>query len=146
MDLIEEAVAKMRAETFAKSDQLSLGDIIERCEAIAAKGKRLCDGSEPRVVFDFEYARPAYLDSWRGVYAELAIGFEFGGQIGLSEFIKMLKEADGDKFIGWKGGEFRMSRSTPVWVANRGNSGNTAVVGVADAQWQVVILTGWRNV
>jgi len=48
---------------------LSLGQIIDQCKVIS-----VLDNPQ-RVVFDFEYAAPTGLDSWRGVYAELALTF-----------------------------------------------------------------------
>jgi len=50
---------------------LSLGQIIDQCKVIS-----VLDNPQ-RVVFDFEYAAPTGLDSWRGVYAELALTFGF---------------------------------------------------------------------
>ena len=141
----QEAFDKMlkdqREAQVKESGQLSLGDIIERCEEIL-KGRE----GECYVVFDFEYARPQSFDSWRGIYEELAIGFEFGGDVKLSEFIESAKDAVGQTFSGYKGGEFTMTKDTPVWVANYGNSGGTAVVGVLDEGWQAVLLTGYKPV
>lgn len=148
MDLqtyLDNAVKAQRADTLAVSDQLTLGEIISKCEAIAAKGHKLSDGSEPDVTFDFEYMRPSEIDSWRGIYAELALSFEYKGSKSLSEFIVMLKEAVGKTYTGYKGGDFTMSRHTPVWVANYGNSGNTAVVDIVDAGYQVIIITAYRE-
>lgn len=134
-----------RDATLSTSQQWTLGMLIDACEAIERRGYRLHDGSEPEVVFAFEYARPTGIDSWRGIYAELALefGFEDRKAMSLSEFISMLRRADGETFTGYKGGEYRMSRSTPVWVANYGNSGNTGVIGVRDEGYEVVIETAW---
>lgn len=142
---LSNAVAAERRKTFEKSDQLSLGEIISKCEAIAEKNHKLSDGSEITVRFDFEYLRPDHIGSWRGIYAELALGFVSEDEIKLSEFLTLLKEADGKTFEGYKGGDFTMSRHTPVWVANYGNSGNTAVVDVVDAEYEVILITAYRN-
>lgn len=133
---VDQLIAEDRKALLAQSDRLTLGEIIDRCEAI---------GDDAEVVFDFEYAAPRKLDSWRGVYAELALSFGFDGGPKLPEFVSMLKEAVGKEFDGYKGGEFLMTRETPVWVANYGNSGNTAVIGVRDCGYQVVIETGYRE-
>lgn len=137
-EMIDAAVAADRAAKLAQSDRLTLGEIIDKCEAV---------GGDADVVFDFEYAVPRGLDSWRGVYAELALSFDFdrGEALNLPEFVAMLKEAVGKTYYGYKGGEFTMSRGTPVWVANYRNSGNTAVIGVRDCGYQVVIETGYRE-
>lgn len=141
-DIIDAQVKAQRAETFAQSDQLSLGEIITKCEAIVVR-----DASDPpRVVFDFEYAHPVSIGSWRGIYSELALGFDLGGEeMTLPAFTELLRSAVGKEFCGYKGGDYTMSRHTPVWVANHGHTGNTAVVGVLDGGWQVVILTTYRE-
>ena len=123
-----------------------MGELILKCEAIAAKDYKRSGGEAPWVEFDFCGARPVGMDSWRGIYAELAINFEFDGYTHLPDFIKMLKEANGATFTGYKGGEFTMSRSTPVWVANYGKSGATAVIDVVDNGYQVILITGFREV
>lgn len=149
MDLaayIDSAVRASRAAALANSDQLTLGEIIAKCEAIAARGYERSDGLPPTVTFDFEYLRPTTLDSWRGIYAELALGFNADGNApSLPDFIAMLRDAVGKTYDGWKGGEYTMSERTPVWVANPGNSGNTAIIDVVDDQWQVILITGYRN-
>ena len=97
---LNNAVAGIRKETFDKSDQLTLGEIISKIEAI------MLDGKTPDVVFDFEYAYPSGIDSWRGSYSELAL--EFGIEHGdlqpmkIIEFHKMLKETVGKTLTGYK--------------------------------------------
>jgi hypothetical protein len=149
MDLqahIESILKEDRNKTFSQSDQMSLGQIISECKAIQSKGYKCHDGSHPGVSFDFECARPTHFDSWRGIYAELAIGFSFDGAYPeLPDFIRMAELAVEETFDGYKGGEYTMSRDTPVWVANWGNSGSTAVIGVKDCGWQVVLETGYRE-
>lgn len=49
----------------------------------------------------------------------------------------------GKTFTGYKGGDFEMSRRTPVWVANYGNAGNTGIVGIHDDGYSVIILTAY---
>jgi len=149
MDLqtyLNNTLAAKRSEVMAKSDQLTLGEIILKCEAIAAKGSKLSDGSEPHVVYDFEYLYPTKIDSWRGSYEELALSFDGGrNSLALSDFISLLKTALDNTFTGYKGGEYTMSRHTPVWVANYGNSGSTAVVEVVDRKYEVILMTGYRE-
>lgn len=62
-----------------------------------------------------------------------------------SEFLKMLKETVGKEFTGYKGGEFTMDENTPIWVANYGNSGNTAVIDVIDEDYKIILVTGLRE-
>lgn len=122
--------------------QLSLGELIAKCEEILRIADR---GDEMTVWFDFEYAQPTTLASWRGVYAELALGFDFANSsVLLPAFITMLKSADGAVMEGYKGGNYYMGLRTPVWVANYGHAGETAIVGVLDAGWKVVLLTEYQ--
>lgn len=156
-DIISNAADQMRTEELKNMPVLTLGEIIAKTEAILDRwNENKKDQDEPEVMFDFECAYPTGLSSWRGVYAELALNFSFIGygidgyekvknfkpkQPTISEFLNILKGAVGKTFTGWKGGDFVMGRGTPVWVANDGNSGNTAVVGIKNEGYQVVILT-----
>jgi len=136
----------LRQQMLANSDQLTLGQLIEKVESIARNGYKLSDGSEPTVRYDFEYLFPTAIDSWRGSYAELALNFESNGEeLPVSKFIELLKSAVGKTFEGYKGGDFTMDESTPIWVANCGNSGNTAVVDVLDCKYVVILVTGYRE-
>ena len=49
------------------------------------------------------------------------------------------------EFTGWKGGEFTMSKRTPVWVSNSGVASNSAVIEIVDDGYQVIIMTGYRK-
>lgn len=145
---VNNSIAVQRQKTFSKSDQLSLGEIILKLEPIVEKQKqRLADGqTEATVVYDFEYLFPNMIDSWRGSYSELALNFtSTGNNMKVTDFYCLLKDAVGKTFTGYKGGEFTMSRQTPVWVANYGNSGNTAVIEIVDNDYQVIIMTGYRE-
>ena len=131
------ALDAQRSKEFANSDQLSLGEIISKCEPLAPDS-----ADSPEVIFGFEHAYPTALDSWRGIYSELALGFSCEGMPPtLDHFIETLKSAIGETFTGYKGGSFTMSEKTPVWVANYGNSGNTAIVDVIGDAHQVILVT-----
>ena len=133
-EVLDNAVNAQRNEKLKTSPQLLLGELILKLEAVEKKDLRIC--------FDFEYAFPTHLSSWRGSYCELAISFEFEGNAPtVEEFLKKLNSAIGQTFTGYKGGDFTMGKNTPVWVANYGNSGNTGVVGVIDTGYTVIIET-----
>lgn len=95
------------------------------------------------VVFDFAYFRPDGVDSYRGYYEQLAIGYSNEGEITVEQFDQMLRESLTKTFHGYKGGEYDMYESTPVWVANHGEGGGTAVVNVQDDRWRVRIITAY---
>ncbi|MBP7109507.1 MAG: hypothetical protein KBA90_13200 [Chitinophagaceae bacterium] len=151
MDLqsyIEKAVKDARDRRMVNSDQLTLGELISKIEPIAAKQKEVIEKykEEADVRYDFEYLFPTDIDSWRGSYNELALNFKTDGKgMYVTDFLKMLKETIGKKFTGYKGGEYIMDESTPIWVANNGNSGNTALIDVVDNEYQVILITGLRE-
>lgn len=119
---------------------LRLGELIDsmkRCKKDAS------------VIFDFGGAVPTGIDSWRGVYAELSLQWG-GGRYGddypkVSDVLEILSAAVGKTYTGWKGGEYRMDRDTPVWVDNRGCWTKTAIVGVSDEDYIVVLQTERRR-
>lgn len=150
MDRIHEIIKEERNKNFAASAQLSLGEIIKKIEKC---GLTYGNDNEPKeVYYDFGSAIPTNLDSWRGSYSELALGYALSGydnrdshfnKITAHELLNDLKSAIGKTFVGWKGGDFIMDENTPVWVANRGNSGNTGIVDVVDDVWRIIIMTAY---
>ena len=138
-------VNAMRRATFESSDQLSLGAIIKKVLPIAERK----EGEDPTVRFDFGNLFPTYIDSWRGSYNELALNYteDYSKEKPktITEFLMMLKEAIGKTYTGYKGGEYVMDENTPVWVANYGQSGDTAVIDIIDEDYEVIIITGRRK-
>jgi len=139
--MITNAVQAGRQEELKNSPQLLLGELILKLETVKSKNKPL--------FIDILDKIPKGIDSWRGSYCELAIQTEnFGNynteevewtsdngdyksykqkQIGkenptVKEWIEVLKEAIGKTFTGYKGGDFLMSKNTPVWLAEYGSS------------------------
>ncbi|MDP1729143.1 MAG: hypothetical protein Q8L27_03000 [archaeon] len=136
--ILDNAVKAKRAEELKNSPQLLLGEMILKLEAVKNK--------ELPLFIDIMDKRPKGIDSWRGVYAELAIqtedlgsyqgevekdygDFQSHKQISIgkenptvAEWIKVLKEAIGKTFTGYKGGDFLMGKGTPVYLAEYGNS------------------------
>lgn len=84
------------------------------------------------VAFDFFRLPTDRIDSYRGYYDHLAIGFGKSDQarFPVLDLIRKLKACDGQTFLGYKGGSYTMSLSTPVWVGNWGECENTGIVGV----------------
>ena len=150
MDAIQAFLREQRNRTFASSAQLTLGQIIEKLEKC---GLTHGDKNEPKQVdYDFGTAVPTSLDSWRGNYSELALGYKLSGydnndehftQTTAETLLSELKSAIGKEFTGWKGGEFVMNEDTPVWVANSGNSGNTGIIDVVDDGWRIILMTAY---
>jgi hypothetical protein len=139
--ILNNAVAAKRAEDLKNSPQLLLGEMILKLELVKNKDLPL--------FIDLMDKRPKGIDSWRGIYAELAIQTEtFGSyntdkieweskdgeyksyvqkEIGkenptVAEWIDVLKEAVGKTFTGYKGGNFTMGKGTPVYLAENGEA------------------------
>lgn len=114
---------------------------------------------EQSICFDFGGLIPTYVNSWRGVYAHLALGWENfyerrkrlrddkteGPTVG--EILADLKHAVGTTFQGYKGGEYEMSVRTPVWCDNYGTSTSTGIVGIhpLSSDWQTIIQTKYEE-
>ena len=98
---------------------------------------------EDRVRFEFGGCVPTKLDSYRGYYEDLALGFsdaEFPPTI--AELTRDLQLALVCYFHGYKGGKYRMSRATSVWVANYRNTSDTTIVSVRRDEGVTWLVTG----
>jgi hypothetical protein len=145
---IHKLVKKQREIKFLRSPQLSLGELIQELEKVGIYDSV---GKPKHVCFDFGSALPTTLDSWRGSYDELALGYTLSGYDGSASFedstapvlLNELKSAIGKEYTGWKGGDYVMNEKTPLWVDNSGNANNTGIVGVLDCGWRLVILTSY---
>ena len=91
------------------------------------------------VVFDNKEF-PTTIDSWRGIYSELALSHECDGTpMTCGAFVQMLKGCYGKVFHGYKGGEFTMNDSTEVWVDNVGEYTRTIISSVEILNEQIII-------
>jgi hypothetical protein len=123
------------------SPQMTVGKIIKDLESMNLKME---NGEDKIVVFDFCNFSPTTLDSWRGSYDELALGYhDIYKEVKAKDLLNNFKEAIGKTFIGYKGGEFIMNKDTPLWVANYGHSGNTGIIGIVDNDYEIIIMTSW---
>ncbi len=151
MDALNQRINEEREKRVANSTQLNLGKLLALLEQIPTEHGS--DKEPVTIEFDFGTAHPTGLSSWRGSYAEIAINYDLGGydnnnadqfaHTDLKDFVAWLRESIGKTYQGWKGGDFRMSSKTPVWVANDGNVGNTGVIGVIDQGYVVIIETAY---
>ena len=60
--------------------------------------------------------------SYRGYYEQLA--FEPCDNISCKEMLEAAKEALDKTYEGYKGGDFKMTQYTEVWIANYGDCGD----------------------
>ena len=137
--ILHNAVQAQRNEEMKTSEQLTLGELILKLEVIGDKDKP--------VIFNEQY-HPHTIDSWRGSYCELALGYaQTGKPFPVHLWLQKLRETIGATFTGYKGGEFLMGKTTPIWVANYGESngflpdGEQAVIGVSETEQAVMIET-----
>ena len=63
------------------------------------------------------------LHSYRGYYSDLAFDTDTAEDKPVSLLLKECKLAMGSTYEGWKGGEYTMSKVTPLFVAEEGRSG-----------------------
>lgn len=84
------------------------------------------------IINDKVYNSSFIAESWRGSYNLPAIDYEEDNsyEITIETAIENLKTLEGKEVEGWKGGEYILSLSDPVFIANAGDSNNcTAIVG-----------------
>lgn len=126
---------------------LTLGELLEKLEAIEPDYETYDKKIAPKhVYFNYGSLVPTDFDSWRGVYAEIAIGYGLRGYDGdaelttLADFTQKVRDAIGSTYEGWKGGEYTMNESTPVWIDNSGNYTNTMLVDVQSDKYSVKLI------
>jgi hypothetical protein len=76
---------------------------------------------------------PTTLSSYHGYYEDLALGFEVGLPRNAALLLSEMERALGQTFVGYKGGSYRASEDTAVWVsANQHEAYGNAVVAVEE--------------
>jgi len=114
-EIIFNAMKAKRADDMLTSLQLMLGELILKLED--KPDKKL------PVIFDGRKYYPTGIDSWRGSYCELAISYSTtSAHMTVKGFLNLLRNTIGRTLVGYKGGNFLMGKTTPVWVANYGES------------------------
>jgi len=86
---------------------------------------------------------PGSLGSYRGYYDDLA--FEpHGNPVTVCQFIKICTEALGKEYEGYKGGQYKMGKDTPLWLSSYGDCSQLAIIGV-DVKETEFILNLYRE-
>lgn len=99
---------------------------------------------EASVRYDFGPFFPTTINSYRGYYGQLAIGFVEGHPtITVQELLAKCQDCLGKYFHGYRGGEYTMHEFTYVWVANWGKCHDTAIVGIIDQKYEAIIETAY---
>lgn len=127
---------------------MTLGELIEALERLDEDTPIRLDFSSVIAVRDGEQRGlevPGRFISYRGIYAHLAIESAAGYRDDLPAHIvergwrqngtavllaSAAHAAVGTVFEGYKGGEYTMTRDTPVWVAEEGSSTGWALLAV----------------
>lgn len=122
-------------------DQWTLGEFVSTFKEIAESTPDMS------VIFDFNSMVPGETGSYRGYYEDLAINPVIGKRVTAKMVYDQFCALVGTYVCGWKGGEYRVTPGTALWVADSGNDSGTAVVGVNIYGHIVVIETayaGWN--
>ena len=128
MEAIRAVVDRQADEEFLEKGVWTIGELIIKMENLKPTQKvRFEDGTYP-----------GHLDSYRGFYRYLAVR-RTDKPCTVKKFLELLQEAVGGIFIGYKGGEFKMTRHTFVWVSEYGCVSGEAIVGVETEGKDVVL-------
>lgn len=127
LDAIAKAASFSAHEASAQAGQVTLGELVARLES--------ADQSKP-VKFD-NGKSPGHFNSYRGYYDMVAISW--GEKCSVGQFLELAKNAVGRTFTGYKGGEYTMTKMTPVWVSEYGRCSGVGVIDV-DTSGDTVIL------
>lgn len=105
---------------------------------------------EVEVIFDFCRCFPTTVKSWRGIYAEPAIGWSVGRYSGgrevqplsVKNFLKELNLAtSGNVYTGWKGGDFTYTDEDTLHVDNAGDCTHTEISYVEIGDYAIILHT-----
>ena len=110
---------------------VTLGRLIEELEKLNN------EGWDRPVVFAHG-GSPRSPHSYRGYYSDLS--FESGGEIMAKELAAICRDALGRTFEGYKGGDYVMSKETPLWAAPYGCCG-LAIVSIIVTADKVILGT-----
>ena len=129
---------------------ITLGGLIdaleEWCVAAEKDSKGAAGAKKLHVFFDWAWATPKSLDSYRGYYDHLALGFGPEDEsMSVGELLIELNGAIGKTYTGWKGGDFKMDRKTPVWIGNSGHCSGTVITGVGSETYAAFIQTAHED-
>jgi len=116
--------------------------------------KRMLRKADPSltVYFGFASCVPTTVGSWRGIYAEPAIGWAPSGRNGdgvaptVAALLEELERAtDGRRYSGWKGGKYAYRDSDTLHVDNPGDCTNTEISRVELQDWRVILHTTYEE-
>jgi len=99
---------------------LTLGEAIDQIKTF-----------DPILEVEFDFGGyPDGLDSYRGYYSDLAIDKRVE-KTTVDGFTAMLEAALDNTYTGYKGGDYTMTETTPLWFGAYGRSSGLAVMGLS---------------
>lgn len=127
---VQAQVEREADEACAEAGQLTLGELEARLEPVNKSLPVFFDSGES----------PGEFMSYRGYYRYVAVA-PTDEPCTAGEFLERFSFAIGGTFTGYKGGEYRMTRHTPVWVSRYGEASGVGIVGVAVLPDKVILVT-----
>ena len=116
--MLQGSMKAQHRDESARAGQWNLGMLLTFLKSLPADmSVKFADGTYP-----------GSLMSYRGYYCDIAVERSTVAK-NVSDFRAEVNAAIGKEFTGYKGGEFRMDVSTPVWVAPYGRSTRDGIVG-----------------
>lgn len=109
---------------------MTLGELISALEKVADKSK---------LVKTLGGTYVGGLCSYRGYYEDLAIMPRLDTGLTAGELLERARNAVGQQFSGWKGGEYTMDRDTPLWLADSGCSLGIGVKRIKERKYSVLL-------
>ena len=104
--------------------------------------RTLKDAPEDALVLFSDGIPPDDLDSYRGYYSDIAISNDSSGnRILVSAFLAKCTDALGNTFEGYKGGDFVMDDTSPLWRAGYGHASGIAIVDAVLIENVVRLIT-----
>lgn len=116
-------------------DGMKLGQIINKLQHLKA---------DKHIYFDFGRMVPRGVSSSRGHYEDVAIGYDAISEADdtrVGTLLESLVAAVGVTYSGYKGGEYKATENSTVWVDNYSEWSGTVIEDIVDCGWCVIIKT-----
>lgn len=131
--LIELIWGQVDAQTDAMCAQSGILPLGELAARLAACPESLpvvfSDGGAQGALNELSGGYPGRLMSYRGYYRYIAVDRSREPKT-VGTFRREVEAAIGATFVGYKGGDFTMTRFTPVWVSEYGTASGDGIVAV----------------
>lgn len=101
---------------------------------------KILEGSDITSLVTFSDGKtPGSEDSYRGYYSDLAFDNSDEPKT-VAQFLEQVKKALDKSYTGYKGGDFIMDASTPLWRAEYGSCGE-AIISAQDIGGKLILIT-----